>query len=52
MTFNGLTDNQAENHRKQYGSNRIKDIPPQTPVRRFAERFGRVPVKVYIIVLL
>lgn len=52
MTFNGLTDNQAENHRKQYGSNRIKAIPPKTPAGRFAERFGRVPVKVYIIVLL
>lgn len=52
MTFNGLTDNQAENHRKQFGSNRIKDIPAQTAGRRFAERFGRVPVKVYIIVLL
>ncbi|MGN0553024.1 MAG: cation-transporting P-type ATPase [Oscillospiraceae bacterium] len=52
MTFNGLTDNQAENHRKQYGSNRIKDIPAQTAGKRFAERFGRVPVKVYIILLL
>ncbi len=52
MTFNGLTDNQAESRRKQYGSNRIKEQPPTTAVGSFCERFGRVPVKLYIIIQL
>lgn len=52
MTFNGLTDNQAESHRKQFGSNRVAEEPSKTAGKRFAERFGRVPVKVYIIILL
>lgn len=52
MTFNGLTDNQAESHRKQFGSNRISEEPSKTAGKRFSERFGRVPVKVYIIILL
>lgn len=52
MTFNGLTDNQAESHRKQFGSNRAAEEPSKTAGKRFAERFGRVPVKVYIIILL
>lgn len=52
MTFNGLTDNQAESHRKQFGSNRIAEEPSKTAGKRFSERFGRVPVKVYIIILL
>lgn len=52
MTFNGLTDNQAESHRKQFGSNRIAEEPLKTAGKRFSERFGRVPVKVYIIILL
>ena len=52
MTFNGLTDNQAESHRKQYGSNRIAEELSKTAGKRFSERFGRVPLKVYIIILL
>lgn len=52
MTFNGLTDNQAESHRKQFGSNRTLEEPLKTAGKRFAERFGRIPVKVYIIILL
>lgn len=52
MTFNGLTDNQAESHRKQFGSNRIAEEPLKTAGKRFSERFGRVPVKIYIIILL
>ena len=52
MTFNGLTDNQAESHRKQFGSNRAAEEPSKTAGKRFAERFGRVPVKIYIIILL
>ena len=52
MTFNGLTDNQAESHRKQFGSNRIAEEPSKTAGKRFSERFGRVPVKIYIIILL
>lgn len=52
MTFNGLTDNQAENRRKQYGSNRIKEQPPITAIGGFCERFGRVSVKIYVIIQL
>lgn len=52
MTFNGLTDNQAESRRKQYGSNRIKEQPPITAIGGFYERFGRVPIKLYIIIQL
>lgn len=52
MTFNGLTDNQAESHRKQFGSNRTAEEPSKNAGKRFSERFGRVSVKVYIIILL
>lgn len=52
MTFNGLTDNQAESHRKQFGSNRIAQEPSKSSGKRFTERFGRIPVKVYIIIVL
>ncbi len=52
MTFNGLTDKQAESSRKKYGSNRADEPGKETLSRKLAERFGRIPVKIYIIILL
>lgn len=40
MKFNGLTDNEAEASRKQYGSNVIPDSEPTTFWEEFKETFG------------
>ena len=40
MKFNGLTDREAEESRKQYGSNVIPDSEPTTFWDEFKETFG------------
>ncbi len=53
MTFNGLTDSQAEKSRKKHGSNRQTDDSSNYTLKcRLVDRFNRVPVKIYIIILL
>lgn len=53
MTFNGLTDDQAERLRRQFGENRSRsDSTPRTAAQRFRERCKRIPIKIYLIVLL
>ncbi|MBQ8826539.1 MAG: cation-transporting P-type ATPase [Oscillospiraceae bacterium] len=53
MTFNGLTDDQVERSRKKNGSNRIADdLNNYTLKRRLKDRFDRVSVKIYIIIVL
>lgn len=53
MTFNGLTDGQAENSRKKYGSCRPgNDRKPENFFSKLKELFGRIPVKIYIILYL
>lgn len=53
MTFNGLTDGQAESSRKKYGSCRPgNDRKPENFFSKLKELFGRIPVKIYIILYL
>ena len=53
MTFNGLTDDQVERSRKKNGSNRLADdLSNYTLKRRLKDRFDRVSVKIYIIIML
>lgn len=53
MTFNGLTDGQAESSRKKYGSCRHgNDKKPENFFSKVKELFGRIPVKIYIILYL
>lgn len=54
MTFNGLTEHQAETSRKKYGSNvcTYEGLAPKRFGTKPAERFGRIPVKIYIVIML
>lgn len=54
MTFNGLTEHQAETSRKKYGSNvcAYEGLAPKRFGTKPAERFGRIPVKIYIVIML
>lgn len=53
MTFNGLNDNQVDRSRRKNGSNRIADdLHNYTLKKRLKDRFDRLPVKIYIIILL
>ena len=54
MTFNGLTENQADNLRIKYGSNAAsnENTGLHNIAYKLAERFGRIPVKIYIIIIL
>jgi hypothetical protein len=53
MTFNGLTDAQAENSRKKHGNCCTAHIgSPDSFGDKMKERFGRIPVKIYIIIYL
>ena len=53
MTFNGLTNQQAENSRKKYGSNRSEEkIKPSNLWIKLKERFGRINIKIYLAILL
>ena len=54
MTFNGLTEHQAETSRKKHGSNACiyEGLAPKSFGAKLAERFGRIPVKIYIVIML
>lgn len=54
MTFNGLTEHQAENSRKKNGSNACiyEGLAPKRFGTKLSERFGRIPVKIYIVIIL
>lgn len=53
MTFNGLTDDQAEKARRKYGSNSDGiNFTVKNPGIKLKERFRRVPIKIYIIIVL
>ena len=53
MTFNGLTDDQAEKARRKYGSNDSGlSYTLKNPGIKLKERFRRIPVKIYIIIIL
>ena len=53
MTFNGLTDSQVEKSRRKYGSNRLADDSSNYTLKcRLIDRFNRVPVKIYLIIIL
>ena len=53
MTFNGLTNQQAENSRKKYGSNRSEEkIKSSNLWIKLKERFGRINIKIYLAILL
>ena len=48
MKFNGLTDQEAEASRKQYGSNEIPDSEPTTFWEEFKETFGDPMIKILL----
>ncbi|MCD7730051.1 MAG: hypothetical protein LUI05_00960 [Oscillospiraceae bacterium] len=53
MTFNGLTDGQAEASRKKYGGCLSEsEQKPAGLKEKLKERFSKIPVKVYIILFL
>ena len=53
MTFNGLNDNQVDRSRRKNGSNRFADdLNNYTLKKRLKDRFDRLSVKIYIIILL
>lgn len=53
MTFNGLTDDQAEKARRKYGSNDSGlNYTLKNPGIKLKERFRQIPVKIYIIIIL
>ncbi len=48
MKFNGLTDQEVEESRKQYGSNEIPDSEPTTFWEEFKETFGDPMIKILL----
>lgn len=48
MKFNGLTDQEAEASRKQYGSNEIPDSEPTTFWEEFKETFGDPMIRILL----
>ena len=50
MKFNGLTDREAEESRKQYGSNVIPDSEPTTFWDEFKETFGDPMIRILLVI--
>lgn len=48
MNFNGLTDKEVEDSRRQYGSNEIPDSEPTTFWQEFKETFGDPMIKILL----
>ncbi len=48
MKFNGLTDKEAEESRRKYGSNEIPDSEPTTFWQEFKETFGDPMIKILL----
>ena len=48
MKFNGLTDQEAEESRRKYGSNEIPDSEPTTFWEEFKETFDDPMIKVLL----
>lgn len=50
MKYNGLTDVEAEESRKQYGSNEIPDSEPTTFWDEFKETFGDPMIRILLVI--
>ena len=50
MKYNGLTNEEAEESRKKYGSNEIPDSEPTTFWDEFKETFGDPMIKILLVI--